>query len=510
MNRANRALGTTVSSGSLASSNSPMRPLRDLVAGLAVHEVRGDAAADVTDVVHRTDQVGPGALFFCVPGARADGHDLAAEAVARGAGVLVVERWLDGLDATQVLVRSTRKAMGPMSAAFFGRPSASMRVVGITGTNGKTTTAHLLAAVFAEAGMTPGLVGTTGTRVDDDPIDIDRTTPEAPELQGLLAGMVRAGVRAVAMEVSSHGLEQHRVDGTRFAAAVFTNLSRDHLDYHGTMDAYFESKARLFTDTFTDRAAICVDDPWGRRLAKACSLRTVTFGVSESAAVRAEDVRATASGLSFRVQNLEIRSALLGAFNVANCLATLAAARLLDIDDATTVRGIAAMPVVPGRAEAVDAGQPYLVLVDYAHTPEGVEQLLRAARGLARGRVIVVLGSGGDRDRGKRPKMARAATSLADLAILTSDNPRSEDPRAILAEMEPGARDGGGPFVVEVDRRAAIRAAVREAEPPDVVVIAGKGHETEQQVGDRSVPFDDRTVAADEIRAEARTGGESR
>ncbi len=483
------------------------RRLDALIRSLPRAEVRGDGAVRVSDVVYRSGDVRPGALFFCVPGTRRDGHGFAAEAVARGAAALVVERPLP-LDVPQVVVPSVREAMGPVAAAFFGRPADRMLVVGVTGTNGKTTTTYLLAAIFREAGMAPGLIGTTGARIGDEPVPFDRTTPEAPDLHRLLALMAERGVRAVAMEASSHGLHQHRVDGLRFSCGVFTNLSQDHLDYHGSMEEYFAAKARLFTPELAERAAVNVDVPEGRRLLRP-DLPTVTYGLGAVADVRATEVETSARGIAFRARGVEVRSPLRGLFNVYNCLAALAAARALGIDPGTAARGIARVPGVPGRVEPVEAGQPFLVLVDYAHTPDGIENVLRAARPLVGegGRLLVVFGAGGDRDRGKRPLMGRAATSLADLTVVTSDNPRSEDPRAIIDDILPGAREGGGAYVVEPDRRAAIRLAVREARPGDVVVIAGKGHETGQEIAGRVIPFDDRAVAREELRAMLEEGG---
>jgi len=477
----------------------PARPLADLVVSIPRHEVQGDRSVDVVDVVYRSQDAVPGSLFFCVPGSGRDGHDFASEAAARGAIALMVERWLP-LDVAQVRVPSVREAMGPVSAAFFGRPGDRLAIVGVTGTNGKTTTTYLLESVFRRSGRVPGLIGTTGLRIDGEPVPFPRTTPEAPDLHRLLARMADAGVEAVAMEVSSHGLHQHRIDGIRFQCSVFTNLSQDHLDYHASMEEYFEAKARLFTPELSERAVVNLDSPEGRRLLRP-DLPTVTFGQEPGADVRARDVRATRSGISFRVGDLEIRSFLRGGFNVENCLAALATARTLGIPDDVTARGIADVQGVPGRVETVEEGQDFLVVVDYAHTPDGVENVLRAARSLAAGRLIVVLGCGGDRDRAKRPLMGRAATSLADFSVITSDNPRSEDPLAIIAEIEPGAKDGGGRYVIEPERRAAIKLAVLEAGEGDVVVIAGKGHETGQEFADRTVPFDDRIVAAEELRA---------
>ena len=475
------------------------RPLADLLADLPRSEVRGDPATTITSLCYRSGEVTSGALFFCIPGARLDGHDFGAEAVLKGASVLIVERWLP-IDVAQVLVPSVRAVMGSISAVFHGHPAERLRMVGVTGTNGKTTTTFLLESIFRANGWTPGVIGTTGVRIDGRVVAFPRTTPEAPDLQRLLAEMVDAGVDAAAMEVSSHGLHQRRVDGTRYEIAVFTNLTQDHLDYHASMEEYFEAKARLFTPAMSDGAVVNHDSAEGRRLVES-GLPTVTFGLDTGADVRATDVQTTREGLSFRVGRLEVRSSLRGLFNVENCLAALAAARQIGIADGAIVRGIGQIRGVPGRVEPVEVGQDFLVMVDYAHTPDSLENVLRTARPLASGRLIAVFGCGGDRDRSKRPLMGRAATGLADLTVVTSDNPRSEDPLAILADIEPGAREGGGAYVVEPDRRSAIRLAVQEAAPGDVVVIAGKGHETYQELADRTITFDDRVVASEEIRA---------
>jgi UDP-N-acetylmuramoyl-L-alanyl-D-glutamate--2,6-diaminopimelate ligase len=474
-------------------------PLATLVAAVPRAQVRGNAAVSVADLTYRSSEARQDSLFFCVSGANADGHAFAGQAQEAGASVIVVDRFLEGITCTQVKVPAVREAMGPISAAFFAEPSTRLTLVGVTGTNGKTTTTYLLESIFRAAGMSPGVIGTTGVRIHGAPIPFDRTTPEAPDLQRLLAGMIDEGIHAVAMEVSSHGLHQHRIDGSRYACAVFTNLSQDHLDYHASMREYFEAKAMLFTPRLSDRGAVNADSPEGRQLAAERTIPLVTYGVAQRADVRAKDVEVTASGLTFRVGERVIRSILRGTFNVYNSLAALAAAREVGIDDAAIAEGIARLRGVPGRLEAVESGQPFAVLVDYAHTPDSLENVLRAARELTDGRVIVVFGCGGDRDRGKRPLMGEAATRLADLSLITSDNPRSEDPPAIIAEIEPGARAGGGPYSIEPDRRAAISEALDAARSGDVVVIAGKGHETGQQFRDRTVPFDDRVVAAQEL-----------
>jgi len=490
--------------GSVAVVPAPSRPLADLVSGLTGASVRGDASFRVSRLCYRSDEATPGSLFFCVPGEHVDGHDFAAAAVERGAGALLVERPLEA-GAAQVIVPSVREAMGPVSAEFYDRPADAMTVVGVTGTNGKTTTTYLLEAAFRAEGRTPGVVGTTGVRIDGRPIPFPRTTPEAPDLHRLFAEMAAEGVDAVAMEVSSHGLHQHRVDGVRYDLAVFTNLTQDHLDYHASMEEYFAAKARLFTPAMSRGAVVNHDSEQGRRLAST-GLPTLTYGLDAGADVRATHVETTALGIAFVVDGVRIDSTLRGLFNVENCLAAFATARSLGFDDRRTAEAISSVRGVPGRVEAVELGQSFLVLVDYAHTPDSVENVLRTARQLTAGRVIVVLGCGGDRDRAKRPLMGRAATANADLSVITSDNPRTEDPLAIVEEIVPGAREGGGAYVVEVDRRAAIRISVSEAGPGDVVVIAGKGHEAYQELADRTIAFDDREVAAEEIRALGRSG----
>jgi UDP-N-acetylmuramoyl-L-alanyl-D-glutamate--2,6-diaminopimelate ligase len=488
---------------------------------------RGGADGDpeLRAVVHDTRAVIPGALFCCVRGTRADGHDLAAAAVAAGAAALVVDHVLP-LAVPQVVVPDVRRAMGPLAAAFWGNPSHDLVVVGVTGTSGKTTVTHLLCPVLRASGLAScAIIGTLSGA---------RTTPEATDLQALLAaerdrgssgaGVDRAplaGRGAVAMEVSSHGLALHRVDGTRFAVAVFTNLSQDHLDFHHTMNEYFEAKAALFTPAFTDRAVICSDDPRGRELL--ARLGGPRSGVTATAYSLddAEDLTLSPAGASFRWRGQPVELALAGRFNVTNALAAGAAAEALGIEPSVVARGLAAATPVPGRFEAVDAGQRFTVLVDYAHKPDALEQALRAARELVtehaprshgrsgRGRVRVVFGCGGDRDAAKRPLMGEVATRLADDVILTSDNPRSEDPQAIIDDIRAGIRLGTGATVaVEPDRRDAIERAVADAGPGDVVLIAGKGHETTQTAGDTVRPFDDREVARAALAAVApRTPG---
>ncbi len=472
-----------------------------------------DGDPDLRAVVHDTRAVIPGALFCCVRGSRADGHDLAAPAMAAGAAALVVDHVLP-VAVPQVVVPDVRRAMGPLAAAFWGNPSHDLVVVGVTGTSGKTTVTHLLCPVLRASGHAScAIIGTLSGA---------RTTPEATDLQALLAaerdrgssgaGVDRgpvAGRGAVAMEVSSHGLALHRVDGTRFAVAVFTNLSQDHLDFHHTMDEYFEAKATLFTPAFTDRAVICSDDPRGRELL--ARLDGPRSGVTATAYSLgdAEDLTLSPAGASFSWRGEPVELALAGRFNVTNALAAAAAAEALGIEPAVVARGLSAATPVPGRFEAVDGGQRFTVLVDYAHKPDALKQALLAARELVAegGRLRVVFGCGGDRDAAKRPLMGEVATGLADDVILTSDNPRSEDPQAIIDDIRAGITPSAGAAVaVEPERRDAIERAVADAQPGDVVVIAGKGHETTQTAGDTVRPFDDREVARAALAAVAARG----
>jgi len=402
-----------------------------------------------------------------------------------------------------VQVGSVAQAVGVAAAAVHGHPSRELLLAGVTGTNGKTTSAYLIEAALRAAGMRTGLIGTVQTLIDGQAQPGVRTTPEATDLQRLLARMRAQGVGAVAMEVSSHGLALGRVRGTSFGVAVFTNLSQDHLDFHADLEDYFQAKASLFDPAYTARAVVNVDDPYGARLAELAADRGLSvLRVSPSggdADVRARGVRLEPEGSRFTAElpgaEVEVALRLPGGFNVANALGALAAAVTLGVAPRAAAEGMSSLAGVPGRMERVAAGQPFTVLVDYAHTPDGVEHVLRAARGLTAGKVIVVVGCGGDRDRGKRAPMGRAAAALADLAVLTSDNPRSEDPLAILADMEAGAREAGGRWVVEPSRGDAIRLALEAAEPGDVVVVAGKGHEATQEFADRTVAFDDRLVA---------------
>jgi len=469
---------------------------------MTLRELMGNGVPEVeiSALAYRSSSVTPGTLFFCVRGFTSDGHDFASDAVRRGAAALVCERPL-GVGVPEVIVPDVRAAMPAVAARFFGEPTKELRVVGITGTNGKTTTAFLVRALLEAAGVQTGLLGTVKSIVGGREEPVERTTPEAIDLQATFRRMLDAGDRACAIEVSSHALELGRAEGIEFACRVFTNLSQDHLDFHNTMESYYLAKRRLFETGGDAPSVVNVDDEYGRRLAGEIE-RPLTYAINRDADYRARDVRFDPAGSSFTCETpdgpLQIETRLPGLFNVENSLAAIAAARSLDVAPEAIQRGLAGADRVPGRFEPVDEGQEFTVLVDYAHTPEALANVLRAAREITRGRLHVVFGAGGDRDRAKRPLMGAAASELADRVIVTSDNPRSEDPDTIVDEVLAGT---SGDAEREVDRRRAIALAVESAEPGDVVVIAGKGHEQGQEFeGGRKEPFDDVTVAREALR----------
>jgi UDP-N-acetylmuramoyl-L-alanyl-D-glutamate--2,6-diaminopimelate ligase len=496
--------------------------LRELLAGAGIE--RPPAPADDVEIgalAYRSESVTEGALFFCVPGFTADGHDFAPDAIRRGAVALVCERSL-GLGVPEVIVESVRASMAQIAAAFYGHPTRALRVVGVTGTNGKTTTAFLVRHLLERAGVRTGLLGTIWSVIGGRRDDVERTTPEAIELQRTFREMLGSGDAACAMEVSSHALELHRADAIDFDCAIFTNLSQDHLDFHGTLQSYFGAKRRLFVPPRSRPpgvAVINVDDEWGHRLAQELDRSPhgppVTFAIGRDADLRAREVRSSSSGASFTCvadgDEVGVELPLSGLFNVSNALGALGAARALGVPLAEGAASLASAPSVPGRFELVDEGQPFTVLVDYAHTPDSLENVLTAARELLAqnggARLVCVFGAGGDRDREKRPLMGAAALRLADHVVVTSDNPRSEDPQAIIAAIVQGAQAAGGRSELEVepDRRRAIERAVALGADGDVVLIAGKGHEQGQELaGGRKVPFDDREVAREALRALAR------
>jgi UDP-N-acetylmuramoyl-L-alanyl-D-glutamate--2,6-diaminopimelate ligase len=456
---------------------------------------------EVSHLAYDNRDVRAGTLFFCVPGFTRDGHEFAPRAIADGAVALVVQRPLE-LGVPEIRVDSVRAAMAPAAARFYGDPTRQLQVAGVTGTNGKTTTAFLIRSLLEADGRSTGLLGTVKSVIGGLEHEVQRTTPEAIDLQRTFRAMIDAGDAACAMEVSSHALELHRADAIHFAVALFTNLTQDHLDFHPTMEAYFAAKRRLFSELTPARSVINVDDPYGRRLAEELE-EPITFALDREASYLAQDVRTGIDGSSFTVRTdgeglIDVRTPLRGRFNVYNALAALAAARALEIPVEVAVAALQIADQVPGRLQPVDEGQEFGVLVDYAHTPDSLQNVLEAARGLTEARLHVVFGCGGDRDRAKRPLMGEVAVRLADRVIVTSDNPRSEAPEAIIQEILVGTGSG---VEHDADRREAIAQAIAGAQAGDVVVIAGKGHEQGQEFeAGRKLPFDDVTVAREVLR----------
>jgi UDP-N-acetylmuramoyl-L-alanyl-D-glutamate--2,6-diaminopimelate ligase len=481
---------------------------------MTLRELLGDGPdVEVAGLAYDNRAVGPGTLFFCVPGFTRDGHDFAPDAVARGAAALVVQRPL-GLGVPELRVDDVRAAMARAAARFHGDPTAELAVVGITGTSGKTTTTHLVRHLLESAGRPCGLLGGVTAVVGGEVRTAVRTTPEAIDLQATFREMLDAGDRACAMEVSSHALELRRADGIHFAAAAFTNLSQDHLDFHPDMETYFTAKLRLFEEFDVGRAIVVIDDEWGRRLAERLDA-PVTVSLERPADWVAAELRSDLAGSSFTVRSpageAAVELPLRGRFNAANALVALAAGDALGVSLGAMAEALRTVVPVPGRVQAVTEGQDFAVLVDYAHKPGALEKVLAAARELAAGRVIAVFGAGGDRDRAKRPVMGEIAARLADSVIVTSDNPRSEPPEAIIDEILAGVPAEAFHVKRQVDRRAAIEQAIAEAVPGDVVVIAGKGHEQGQEfAGGRKEPFDDVEVARAALRAARAAPSEGR
>jgi len=452
--------------------------------------VIGDAGVAIRDVTHDSRVAGPGDLFVAIRGAHRDGHEF----VASSAAAAVCVETPSGGSIPQLVVADTRSALPVLAAEVHGHPSRHLEVVGITGTNGKTTVAHMLAAIIDADGGVPGVIGTVGARIGKERLDLERTSPEASDFQRLLRKMVDAGVEVAAVEVSSHALVFGRIDTTDFAVVAFTNLSQDHLDLHGDMEAYFQAKASLFVHS-AGTAVINLDDRWGRRLAEMIDRPVVSVGTDGH--FHAQDVTPGLTSSSFRlvtpVGAADVLLPLGGSFNIENALVAAACAHSLGYDLAAISAGLDSVEPIPGRMESVVAGQKPAIIVDYAHTPEGIDQVLASVRPLVSGRILIVIGAGGDRDAAKRPDMGRAA-SRADVLYITSDNPRSEDPAAIIATVAAGA-DGPAAVVIEPDRRLAIEHAITSANANDAVLVLGKGHETGQEIAGRVVPFDDRQVA---------------
>ncbi|MBI2962699.1 MAG: UDP-N-acetylmuramoyl-L-alanyl-D-glutamate--2,6-diaminopimelate ligase [Deltaproteobacteria bacterium] len=486
--------------------------------------LRGDANVDVSSLTTDSRRVLPGALFFALPGTRTDGSRFVGEAIERGAVAVAAEKLPATSPATCLSFPSILRALSEISARFHGHPSRKLCLVGITGTNGKTTITHLLESIWASAGHRPGIVGTIRYRVGERSWPAPFTTPQAPELQRLLAEMVEAGATHVAMEVSSHALALERARDCDWDGALFSNLTRDHLDFHPDMESYFAAKRSLFTDLLPRSAkprrfaVVNRDDPYGRRLAGEIGERLITFGRGDDADVAPVEVERSLEGLRGEIrvgqERVAIASPLVGDAHLENILAAAAAAWAQGIPLPTIAEGVRRCRGIPGRMERVDQGAPFAVLVDYAHSPDALERAMRLLRSVAEGRVIVVFGCGGDRDRGKRPLMGEAAGRIADLVIVTSDNPRTEDPLRIIHDVERGVIEAGlggiqegavrraeaSGYLLVPERKRAIRLAIEIARPTDVVLIAGKGHETDQIVGAERHPFDDREEARRSLR----------
>jgi UDP-N-acetylmuramoyl-L-alanyl-D-glutamate--2,6-diaminopimelate ligase len=488
--------------------------LSELANLISVSRLDGDGSVSLSGIQTDHRKVKKGNLFVCIPGLVHDGHDYAALAADQGAAALVVEHDVD-IPLPKLLVKNSRQAMGLIASHFYQYPSRSLKLIGITGTNGKTTTAFLLDRILSDAGHATGVMGTIHTKIGDQLIPAERTTQEALDLQRTLRQMVEQKIEYCAMEVSSHSLELGRVKGCRFRSAIFTNLTQDHLDYHETMERYRDAKALLFARMGNDYqedpkwsqfAVLNSDDPVSERYASLTAAQTITYGIDHEADVRALDIHCGMKGTTFHLHTFagdaKVTLKLIGKFNIYNTLAAITAALLENIPLSNIVSSVQAIEPVDGRMQTVDEGQPFLVLVDYAHTPDGLENALRSVKEFATGRVITVFGCGGDRDRTKRPIMGSIAASYSDYIIVTSDNPRSEDPELILREIEAGIIAEGYPqerYTLKADRGEAIRQAIAEAGLQDVVLIAGKGHEAYQILKDRTIDFDDRMVAAEAI-----------
>ena len=479
--------------------------LDSLLEALQTKRIDGSPERDITSLAFDSRLVEPGALFIAMPGAKSDGAEFIPSALAKGAAAIICEQETAVEGATRIVVPDARRALADVAAAYYGHPDRSMKMAGITGTNGKTTTAFLLKHICEQVLLRCGLIGTVRYEIADQVLPATRTTPESLEVQELLWRMQSAGCRSAVMEVSSHALELHRVRGIEWDTAVFTNLTQDHLDYHRTMEAYFEAKAKLFTGLAaqqhkTGTAVINGDDRYGAMLAQRLSMgstRVITYGMGARSDVRASNVRTDFQGTVYQLdaggRQFLVRVPQIGAFNVYNSLAAIGGAQAMGIEPRDAVLALATAPAVPGRMEAVPGQRNFKIFVDYAHTDDALSNALRTLRELKPARLIAVFGCGGDRDRAKRPRMGAAVNEHADYAIVTSDNPRSEQPEAIIEDIKPGLTRI--PFLVIVDRRAAIERAVEIAGPRDIVLIAGKGHETYQEFKSHTLPFDDVAIA---------------
>ena len=488
-----------------------MKTLAELIGQIDIVETRGDLEIEVPGISYDSRKVRPGYVFVCVEGFKTDGHNYVSAALSRGAAAVVAQKPVEVPEGVPlVLTGDSRKALALMGAALAGFPSRKLTMVGVTGTNGKTTTTYLIEEIFKEVGYKVGLIGTIMNKIGDRILPVTNTTPESLDLQLLLKEMVDEGVTHVVMEVSSHALELDRVAGVEFDTAVFTNITLDHLDFHKTMDNYLAAKKKLFAnlERYSGKqkkkyGIVNIDDPKAGEITEAVTGQVLTYGVDKDCDLKAGSINLRANGVAFDVStpkgDICLGLRLTGLFNVYNALAAMAVGFVEGIELDSIKKALEFVKGIPGRLEKVDEGQEFSVLVDYAHTPDGLENIITSARGFAAGRVITVFGCGGDRDRSKRPVMGELSARLSDFSVLTSDNPRTEDPMFILSQIETGARKAGdtSKYTVIPDRREAIAYAVNMAQSGDVVLIAGKGHETYQLVMDKVLHFDDREVAAE-------------
>lgn len=469
--------------------------LKELLKGVDIKEIYNDADPDITGVCYNSSKAEKGFVFAAIEGFKTDGHKYAADAVSLGAAAVVAQRYIEGVDAVQVIVEDSRIAEAQISANFFGRPSENFRLIGVTGTNGKTTVTYLVKHILEACGFKTGLIGTNQNMIGDTVLETGRTTPDSFELQQLFYKMSEAKVSHVIMEVSSHALELSRVYGCRFETGAFTNLTQDHLDFHKTMDNYARAKAKLFE--MSGCAVINTDDSYGAKMAEKAPCRVISYG-TQSADLKAENIALEQSGVSFTLLGEKISLAIPGAFSVYNALCAIGICLSLGLKLDDIKNALATAHGVKGRAEIVNTGgRDYTVMIDYAHTPDGIENILKTARGFAKGRVVIVFGCGGDRDNTKRPIMGKIAGELADFCVITSDNPRTENPMRIIKMIEEGIRQTKADYVVVENRRAAIKYALDNSKSGDVIILAGKGHETYQILNEGTIHFDEREVVRD-------------
>jgi UDP-N-acetylmuramoyl-L-alanyl-D-glutamate--2,6-diaminopimelate ligase len=481
--------------------------LQELIAeGDFVLETRGDTGVNIESLMADSRKKMSNALFFCIPGLRFDAHDYAKGAVKNGACALIVERFLDEIPVAQVRVKSVRAAMSYIARAFYGCPSDGMKLIGITGTKGKTTTSYMIKSIIEKAGYRCGLIGTTGSMIADKHLKSELTTPDPIDLQQTLRLMADDGVKVVVMEVSAHALSMDRLAGMRFEVGIYTNLSQDHLDYFGTMDNYFAAKKTFFTNGLAKNGAFNADDERAESMLSGLTIPKVTFAIAHNADLFARDIEVGEDGVNFKLmfrdlEQHEIRLRLTGMFNVYNALAAASAAYILGIPASTIKEGLENLRAVPGREETLETGTPFKVILDYAHSPEALHVILTTVRQFARGRIIAVFGCGGDRDHAKRAIMGEIGGTYADFCVLTSDNPRTEDPYDILASLEEGIKRTDGAYTIIENRREAILYAMKMAESGDIVLLAGKGHETYQEINGVKHPFDEKVVVAELLKA---------